>query len=214
MRRSPLTIFLFVLSFVFSNQSTFGQIDTNQVATDSIVNEEPKKVINSDFLLGSNADHADHDPRKAAIYSTILPGLGQAYNKKYWKIGLLYALEGLCIYQIVNSHREYKQYRNELFLRDIKISTNNALQWTSSNEELDGLAYGTISTRKDLFRDRRDKYFLYASLLYAVNIIDAVVDAHLIGFNPNKKNKRLNISPALIPNQTSTSVGLNLKFRF
>lgn len=217
MKHTFSSIFVFVALFINVSYS-YGQADTTQLPVDTIPVDTIQKVeleqeINSDFLSSSNAATANHSPKKAALLSTIVPGLGQVYNKKYWKVGVIYAVEGFLIYRIVDFNKQYKQYRDELFMRDM-VTAQPEIQWTSSNNELSELSDDVIRTRKDIFRTQRDRYFLFATAMYAVNILDAVVDAHLIGFN-TKKNRAITVIPTVIPNyQMSANLGFNLRVRF
>lgn len=179
--------------------------------TDTISPKE-EKDINYKFLDTSLEEDKYKSPKKAAIYSTLLPGLGQAYNEKYWKIPVIYGLSGLFVYKIIDNNKYYKTYRNELFQRDIS-SAYPEVQWSNTNSDLAALSYQTIKTRKDIFRKKRDRMILYSGLFYALNIVDAVVDAHLSTFNTNKKNM-LSIRPALVPVNQTAGMGLNLKWSF
>lgn len=168
--------------------------------------------INRSFLQTTNDSSTVRDPKKAGLYSALLPGLGQGYNRKYWKIPLIYGLGGFMAYQIVSNNREYISYRDELFQRDIS-SAYPEIQWSTTNADLENFSYQTIKTRKDLYRKRRDRMILFSSLFYALNIVDAVVDAHLSSFDIDRK-RLVSVRPTIIPNTTSAGLGLNLKWRF
>lgn len=135
-----------------------------------------------------------HSPRKAAKYSAMLPGLGQYYNRKYWKIPILYAGGGLLFYFIRDNNQAYKRYRNAL---EIRRDTNNM--------ELDQYVGIYNSTQLQTLRDgrRRDRDFtvILSVLAYIINILDAYVDAHLMEFDMSD-DLTLKIQPALIPTST------------
>lgn len=113
--------------------------------------------------------------RKATIMSAILPGLGQVYNKKYWKVPVIYAgLGGLGYFFYVNN-TNYNNYRSAL-----KYSLNNG-----GTSEVDGQIYSTsqLQTQKLYYRKFRDFAVIGMAALYILNMIDANVDAHLKTFD-------------------------------
>ncbi len=108
-------------------------------------------------------------PAKAAFYSAVLPGLGQAYNKKYWKIPFVYAALGTSTYFYFRNNTSYNIYRNAFKLR-----------LAGKPDEFAGLISndGLISAQKTFKRNRDLSMFLTIAF-YALNIIEANVDAHL-----------------------------------
>ena len=145
-------------------------------------------------------------PSKAAFYSAILPGLGQAYNKKYWKIPIVYAGMGIAIYSYSFNQREYHKFRDEYKRRlDGTADPNNPIYGNLDNDRL-------ISAQK--FHQRnRDLSMLITVGIYILNIVDANVDAHLIQFNVNDN---LSVKPDLYQNQLNNrqNVGLSLNYKF
>jgi hypothetical protein len=127
-------------------------------------------------------------PSRAAFYSAVLPGLGQAYNKKYWKIPLVYAVLGTSIYAYNYNRIEYKRYRDAY-----KSSV------TGKPHEFDGEGQNPFLSDEGLqraqkkFKEDRDLTVMISIGLYALQIIEASVNAHLmqmntidsISFNPN-----------------------------
>ena len=143
-------------------------------------------------------------PSKAAFYSAILPGLGQAYNKKYWKIPIVYAGLGISIYSYTFNQREYHKFRDEYKRRlDGTADTNHPLYGNLDNDRL-------ISAQK--FHQRnRDLSMLITVGIYILNIVDANVDAHLIQFNVNDN---LSIKPDLYQNQLNNKQNVGLSFNY
>lgn len=154
-------------------------------------------------------------PAKAAFYSAILPGLGQAYNKKYWKIPLVYAALGTGIFIYLDNDKEYKRYRDayksrlagfnddEFWGTDINdnpLSTPNI-----SNDAL-------IRAQRTLSRNREISLLITIGI-YALNIIDANVDAHLLQYNIDEN---LALKPHFNFNEldATTNLGLTLNFQF
>lgn len=154
-------------------------------------------------------------PSRAAFYSAILPGLGQAYNKKYWKIPIVYAALGTGLYFYIDNNNEYKRYRDAFKSRLAGFDTDefwgtdvNGNPLTSPSISNDAL----IRAQKTLDRNREISLLVTIGI-YALNIIDANVDAHLLQYNIDEN---LALKPHFNMNEldASTSLGLTLDFKF
>jgi hypothetical protein len=141
-----------------------------------------------------------HSPVKATIYSAVLPGLGQAYNRKYWKIPVIYAGLGLSAYFFNFNHKEYRRTLTALAARLDNDSTTTDTEFADPRYT-DAL----LRDRKDYFRRNRDLSAIIGVLIYVANIIDADVDAHLMTFNVDD-----DLSLSLTPVQNG--LALTLKF--
>lgn len=124
-----------------------------------------------------------HIPRKATIRSAILPGWGQAYNKKYWKIPIVYAAlgvtAGIFIFNLNN-------YRDTRFAYRVKYNMTQGLDsnlYFSIKEELRPLSLESLRFYRDQFRRDIDYSVLFFLLAWGLNVVDATVDAHLKGFD-------------------------------
>ncbi len=136
-------------------------------------------------------------PAKAAFYSTILPGLGQICNKKYWKIPLVYGAIGTSAYFCIDSQKKYNTYRDEYKNRlEGKLNNDDYLRNLNDNQ--------LINAQKQ-FQRNRDLSALFIVGFYVLNIVDANVDAAISQFNVNQT---LSFKP-IIENQSSIS---NQKF--
>lgn len=134
-----------------------------------------------------------HSPKKASIYSAVLPGLGQAYNKKYWKIPIIYAGFGTLFYFIsVNGseYREFKEAYNIVYAGDTAEYFNNAYV-VRYNANLDQLREG-----RNYYRRNLELTYILTGVLYILNIIDASVDAHLYDFDISE-DLSMRIEPSL-----------------
>ncbi len=142
-------------------------------------------------------------PSRAAFYSAILPGLGQAYNKKYWKIPIIYAALGTGIYFYIDNTNEYKRYR-DVFKRRLAGFTDDEFQGISDE--------ALIRAQKSLSKDREISLLVTVGI-YALNIIDANVDAHLLQYNVDEN---LALQPHFKINEwdMTTNLGLTLNFKF
>ena len=173
--------------------------------------QDSTRNINWNFLDASSTLDSTHSPRKATIRSAILPGWGQAYNKKYWKIPIIYGLGAYVGYRIITDHRDYRFYRDLLFQRDLSLANSN-INFNESSET-SSLSYAVIQTRKDINKEERDRFIFFGAVLWTVNVIDAMVDAHLSTFTV-KNNVRVQVTPTLVPQGTSVSSGLSIDLRF
>jgi len=131
-----------------------------------------------------------HSPRKASIYSAILPGLGQAYNKKIWKIPFIYAGFGAIGYFIDWNNNNYKLSKTAYtHLKDDDPLTTDYLKLKAiEGYDLDNptdvanLLEG-LTKRQEYYRRNRDLLVISMFGFYGLNIIDASVDAHFFNFD-------------------------------
>lgn len=154
-------------------------------------------------------------PARAAFYSAILPGLGQAYNKKYWKIPIIYAALGTGIYFYIDNTNEYNRYR-DIYKRRLAGFDDDEFWGVDINN--DPLASPQISdealirAQKSLSKNREISLLVTIGI-YALNIIDANVDAHLLQYNVDEN---LALKPHFKINEldATTNLGLTLNFNF
>jgi len=118
---------------------------------------------------------AQHRANRAALFSAIVPGSGQFYNQKYWKIPLIYGGFGALIYSIGWNNKYFKEYKKAYGYR---IDNNPA-----TIDEFPSLTNEDLSGRKDYFRRNRDLCIILSGTLYVLNIIDAYVDSQLRDFD-------------------------------
>ncbi len=147
-------------------------------------------------------------PATAAFYSAVLPGLGQAYNKKYWKIPLVYAALGTGMYFYINNKNEYERYQTAYKLRISGRDDEFNGQDGNPNVSEDGLIRA-----QEVLKKNRDLALFITIGLYALNIIEANVDAHL---DDKAFNTNLSFRPAFYinPIDNKAIAGINLKFDF
>lgn len=128
-----------------------------------------------------------HSPRVAAIRSAILPGLGQIYNKKYWKLPIVYGALGVTGYIFVDNISTYREYRFAYNAR-YKASQPNATPLDSTDYYTLTPFYKQVSPEsiraaRDRFRKYIDYSVLFFVLFWGLNVVDATVDAHLKTFD-------------------------------
>ncbi len=184
---------------------------TARAQTDSVRVVQPTDSIPVAPALGDTVATSRRlpSPRKALILSAVLPGAGQAYNRRYWKIPLIYIGAGILGYNIQNFYRQYAIFRDAFIAKqkyDIYILDQYYPEYPPGGN-LDDLE----TMRRN--RNQRRRYFelniILSGLLYALNVVDANVDAHLRGFQLG--NEGLSLTPAL-PTDTPGGPGLTLRF--
>jgi hypothetical protein len=182
-------IYIVILLLLSGNINVFGQ---KREANDLVVLDSIKKsTINS------------LAPSKAAFYSAIVPGLGQAYNKKYWKIPIIYGALGTGIYSYATNNTKYHRYR------DAYISRLSGY----SNGDLSNLDNERLIAGQKFYQKNRDLSLLVTVGIYILNIVDANIDAHLIQFNVSEN---LSVTPQLIEDDLTRNqnLGVGLTFNF
>jgi len=143
--------------------------------------------------------------RKATIMSACLPGLGQIYNRKYWKAPVIYVVLGGLGYWGVTNQIKYKYYSNNLkYANDNDPNTVNETLY--NNDQL--------VVQKRYYRKYRDYAIIAGALVYVINIIDANVDAHLKTFDVSD-DLSLQFKPySNIDYNNKLQAGLTLKLKF
>jgi len=133
-----------------------------------------------------------HSPKKASIYSAILPGLGQAYNHKYWKIPIIYAGFGTLAYFISTNNKQYKDFR------DAYAFATSGSTGTPPNNLADRYAPDQLLVGRQYYRRNLEVSVIVTGIWYILNIVDATVDAHFYDYNINE-DLSLRIKPCIIP---------------
>lgn len=186
---------LVFLLIVFSCSNIFGQ--TADIEQSTIPIEIPKQ----------------HSPKRAGWYSAALPGLGQGYNKKYWKIPIVWAGFGATGYFI---------YANAVPMSKAKaayIWMSNGSEGDAPNDMVED--FDSPAKLLSVYNENRSKVELFSLITvvwYALNILDAVVDAHLKDFDVSD-NLSMSVSPFILPNTTIPSnsqftSGITLTIKF
>lgn len=151
----------------------------------------------------------NHSPKKAALYSTVLPGLGQVYNKKYWKVPVIYVGFGALAYSLNYNQTKFIKYRTAYKYR---IDGDP----TTVDDYVDKYNDDNLNTLQKYYHRYRDLSVIGMAVLYVLNIVDASVDAHLFSFDVSD-DLSMDIQPTLIntasinPNYT-TGIGIKIRF--
>lgn len=183
------SFFIVLFLLTLGKTSVFSQKKTDA----TLSAKDTLKSINIDPLT----------PAKAAFYSAILPGLGQAYNKRYWKIPIVYGAIGVSMFYYLDSSKKYHQYR-DAYKRRLEGYTDDAFNYLDNDRLIAGQKF---------YQRNKDFSALFVVGFYVLNIIDANVDAALIQFNVNEN---LSVAPEVYSNDVThrANVGLTLNYKF
>lgn len=205
--------------FVIAIILTIPTLAVSQHKDTLIVKDSTGKVVASSKVKKGwwrdSAGKRTFEPRKAAIYSAIMPGLGQIYNKKYWKAPIAWAAVGIPIYTFFYNRTWYKRIRYALEVGGMDRTDptfNDALEQVYPKLQkfvVEGRSSSLLNYRNE-YRKDMDYSILFTLLFWGLNVVDATVDAHLKGFNVND-NLTLQVKPGLLSNST---VGVSLVFKF
>jgi len=149
-------------------------------------------------LVYSQNTETKKSPKKAAIYSSIIPGSGQVYTKKYWKIPIIYTGIVTSIYFIKDNTDKYNLYKTAA-LSSLENNYNMQLGYT----------YNQLITLKDFYRRNREISYFFLAGTYILNIVDASVSAHLFHFDVSEE-----ISLNIQPYSNLNNMGINLSLNF
>jgi hypothetical protein len=208
---------LFFAGLFFTLRTTAQQKDSTQVKqpVDSVL--EKKDSMNAAKKSAPRKDSLEEAQRKhykrATLYSAILPGAGQVYNKKYWKVPIVYAAIGIPVYAFFFNKSWYQKCQYALTVTvngstgDSLAKVDPALLPYVTSGDVNG-----IITNRDNFRKNQDYSVIFFLLFYGLNIVDATVDAHLKDFNVNS-DLSFKIKPMIMPGPTP-SAGITLAFDF
>ena len=197
-----------------STRSGKGNVKNRQTVKDSLPREIPvvigKDTLPTDTLIGPlsrTAKREAHqakrlkikterglpDPKIAVRRSMLLPGLGQAYNRSWWKIPVVYAGFGTFAYLFATNHKEYKLFQS---IAICKGDTTGSCDANTLYPEYAQFDINSIIAQRDQFRRLRDLNVIISVLWYTLQSIDAYVEAHLKGFNVSE-DLSMRIKPSL-----------------
>jgi hypothetical protein len=203
---SILAILMSVTGLYASGQEHVGKDTTvvKVVATDTVkidtvkVDTTAVKVVPADTLAikkpvlepVEKKEQRVHSPKKATIYSAVFPGLGQIYNRKYWKVPLVYIGFASLIYSIDWNNDYYVLYRQAYIDISDNDPTSNSFKdldieghWNFDDQAQVEQFKTRLERAKESTRRYRDLCIIGTAAFYAINIIDASVDAHLFNFD-------------------------------
>jgi hypothetical protein len=156
-----------------------------------------------------------YSPRSAAIRSAILPGLGQIYNKKYWKVPIVYAALGISggifLYNLKN-YRDTRFAYQAKYKASLPPPNNDSTDYFKIKSNLKPLSQESLRFYRDQFRRDIDYSALFFIIIWGLNVIDATVDAHLKSFDVSP-DLSLQIKPGHSEMAGTNGVSLVLNIR-
>ena len=208
--------FIFFFAFIFFTlHINAQQKDSAQLSQipDSVLEKQDAmyRGTKSQKAIDSIDQKQRKSYRRATLYSAILPGAGQVYNKKYWKLPLVYAAIGIPAYLYFDNKKIYNEAQYALVVT-INGSKGDSLNNVSPDFlplVQSGNTNAIINVRDEARKDQ-DYSILFFLLFYGLNIVDATVDAHLKDFNVNS-DLSFRIKPMIMPGP-NPSAGITLAF--
>ena len=159
-----------------------------------------KKIFLALFIIvsatSSAQEYGDKIPKKAALYSAILPGAGQVYTKKYWKVPVIYGGLITSAYYINESNDFYQLYKST-YLNRLDGDFNDNLNYSDSD----------LRTLTEHYRRNREVSALLFTLTYILNIVDASVNAHLFDYDVSE-DLSLHIQPVYFSKENASGFSL------
>lgn len=209
-------------SVAAAHRSLYGSTGADSLANDSSVYLDEKIVVTADSLpYGFDGKRIfNPDPTRAVWLSALFPGLGQVYNRSYWKLPIIVAgFMGLGYGTSWNNsqYQDYTQaYRDLLDSDPSTKSYMNFFPPTTTEESLDkSWLTATMKSRKDYYRRNRDLCIICIVGVYLLCMLDAYVDASLSHFDISP-NLSMDVAPAIMvnPGARRPDLGLNWAFTF
>jgi hypothetical protein len=191
------SIAVFLILFLSSN--LFSQKDSTNV----------KETTSKEKLFVQEGIYKPLAPAKAAFYSAILPGMGQIYNRKYWKVPIVWGALAAPTYFYLTNNSEYKRFRTAYKLR----KTGFQDEFTDDLGNV-SVSLETLERAQKQLTENRDLSLMWGVILYVLQIIEASVNAHLLQFNTDDN---LSFRPTFVQDPIlfdAPKVGFTLKYTF
>ncbi|MDV7140033.1 DUF5683 domain-containing protein [Maribacter sp. TH_r10] len=211
MNKFLLTPLFFILAILTTSGQENDSIPKAKDSLDLELKEEG--IVVQDIMVEKKKEINPLAPSKAAFYSAVLPGLGQVYNKRYWKVPIVYAALGVGVYAYKYNDDYYKRFRTAYKRRLAGFTDDEFYDINGDNAEgadpdldSDDLEYQQENYQRD-----RDLSLVLTIAMYALNIIDANVDAHLKQFNVDE-DLSLDVHPYLNLNPVTSDPNYGLAF--
>lgn len=202
-----------LISFLFCFLFCFLSFAQEEKELDSVQTALKKEniVVQDSMTLTKRKEINPLGPSKAAFYSAVLPGLGQIYNRKYWKAPLAWGVVGGSVYAYTYYNSTYSRFRTAFKRRKAGFTDDEF------NGEGEARFFSTevLQNEQERYQRDRDLWLLVSIAMYALNVIDANVDAHLKQYNIDE-NLSLDFKPYLDYNEIigSPTYGMALTVKF
>lgn len=173
---------------------------TTSIKTPALTKDTIQKIVGKDTVKIV----PKHSARIATLRSAILPGWGQAYNRQYWKIPLVYGVIGVPVGFYFYNNTWYQRTKKAYELK-VALDSN---RYSEIHPKLTTLDANSLRSYRNSFRKDRDYSILYTLIAWGLNVADATVFGHLKDFDVSD-DLSLNIKPVIKPSITGSSVGLS-----
>ena len=200
----PFLLFgTFFFLFILHDTKIFAQQkeDTLVLKGNNAADSSGKNILATDTSLKKK-----YNPKVATLRSAILPGWGQAYNKKYWKIPIIYGALGTTAGIFFYNLKYYKLLR-----KAVKIRYDTSLNPNDIDPSLRNLSTQALVQYRNEYRQNIDYSVLFFLIFWGLNVVDATVDAHLKAFDVSP-DVSMKIRPGL--NSTNNGPGISFVFFF
>jgi Family of unknown function (DUF5683) len=169
-----------------ADTSTHRSIVTSPLYSDSTIADTSVLIVKQKSALA------------AVLLSAVIPGGGQIYNGSYWKVPIIYGIQGFFIYEWISNNKTYQSFRTQYDNYDDSLKAGKPSYSSGYLGQLQGF--------RDAYHDQRDSYAWYMAGVYALSVLDAYIDAELSGFD---------VSPSLgLAPDGSASAAICVKVRF
>jgi hypothetical protein len=145
------------------------------------------------------------NPKRAGLWSSIIPGAGQVYNMQYWKVPVVYGLLGGGLYMVVDNHQKYQRYR-KAYVQRIDGDPNTVDEFVDLYRQA-----SSLKTKQDEYRQSYDMFSVLTVLVYGLQIMDALAYAYLQDFDIDP-NITYHVSP--VPTPYGMNIGVAVKYTF
>jgi hypothetical protein len=159
-------------------------------------------------ILSLDTSAKKYNPKVATFRSAVIPGWGQAYNKKYWKIPIIYGALGITAGIFSYNLKTYKILKEAIILRSDTDQRNDSLV----DPRFVNFSTESIRSYRNSFRQNVDYSVLFFIVFWGLNVVDATVDAHLKSFDVSD-NISLRIKPGYNPNTNTGGISLVFSFK-
>lgn len=196
---------------ILSVNLTANAQDSTSLKRDTVIVESRDTLfLESQDTVAIKSYAKRFSPRKAILYAAILPGMGQIYNKKYWKLPLVYGGFYAIGYYINNYNNLYTEYKGYLY-----FNLENNLRGENDENPVIKRTTRQLRTFVDKIRRERDFMIILMGGMYLLQMVDAHVDSHLKEFDLNP-NLQVSIEPSMDQNHMAgrtMGVALVMKFK-
>ena len=204
-----MKIVYFIILFLFLHP---GNIFSQEANPDTL---KPKSVIEETSKKNKidTAKKKEHSPRIAAIRSAIFPGLGQIYNKKYWKLPIVWGAMGIATGVFVFNFGNYKDTRFAYKVKyNMRVFKTDSALAPKIRPDLVPLSEESLRFYRNQFRRDIDYSAIFFIVMWGLNIVDATVDAHLKSFDVSP-DLSLKIKPGYSDLAKTNGLSLVLQFK-